>query len=274
MPDGFTDPNTDPVDLDGGDATGTTIDAPGGSPWDSHLETYPEPIRDHVLAAMKHVEGHTTKQLQEFAELRKQYEPYADLKLHERDPTEVSGYLTLAQALDDPEQGPDMVRKLADYYGLTIADIEDELEDQPDEGDDLEPDEVPNELQALLDARLKPFEEEREAREQAERLAEAQAKAEATMSEIEAEIGQSLPDDVRDDLYEIGNGFLGKVDDPLRHAWGLLSRHTTRAQSQLVDNKLREPGQAEVGPSSPASGPQISKSMADAKAEVAALLRG
>lgn len=243
-----------------------------GTPWDEYLnEKVPEPLRAMVLPHMQHVEGLTTKKLQEAAELRKQW----DGLIGDRDPEVVAQYLKIAEQLDDPEQGPELIPKIAELYGLSIAEAQelaDDIEDgQPDEGDDQ------TDIDALVEQRvqerLAPIESRFEAQEHEKRVAEVQEQIDTSLAAIKEQVGDAnWSDELAKDIEQAAVLFKdeGSVDKAIAKGWEFLKRQTSRAQTGLLAAKRDEPGQAEIGGSQPPRG----GASGDTRQRVAEIYRG
>lgn len=240
-----------------GEGDAAASEAPNSAtPWDEYLnEKVPEPLRAMVLPHMKHVEGLTTQKLQEAAELRKQW----DGLIGDRDPEMVAQYLKIAEQLDDPEQGPELIPKIAELYGLSIAEAQelaDDIEDdQPDEGDD------PTDIDALLEERLAerlgPLESKLEAQEHQKRVAEVQSQIDTSLAAIKEQVGEAnWSDELGEDIQQAAVMFKdeGSVDKAIEKGWEFLKRQSARAQTGLLAAKRGEPGQAEIGGSQPPRG--------------------
>ena len=243
-----------------GEGDAAASEAPNSAtPWDKYLaEQVPEQLRPMVLPHMQYVEGLSTKRLQEAAELRKQYEGLVG----DRDPETVAQYLKIAEQLDDPEQGPELIPQIAALYGLSIAEAQelaDDIEDgQPDEGDD------PTDIDALLEERLAerlgPLESKIEAQEHAERVAEVQSQIDTSLAGIREELRGQVDDatwqEMSKDIEQAAVMFkdAGSVDKAIEKGWEFLKRQTSRAQTGLLAAKRGEPGQAEIGGSQPPRG--------------------
>jgi hypothetical protein len=257
-----------------GDAT-TENDTHG--PWDEYLGEVPESIRDRVLDGMKHVEGLTTQKFQEAAEFRKQAEPYLGIDgLTKWDPSELQIGLQILDQLQDPEHGPDIVRRMAEQYGLKIADAdEDDGDWDDDEGyddDGAEPD-IAELVKQHVQESTAPLTQYMQEQQRKAEEAEASRQVAESFDAIQKEAGREFDDEEKNLLFQLAQGFIGKNDDPLRAGWDAYKQITGRAQKGLVEQKRREPGQAEVGPSKPDGSFQPSTSFEDAKDEVMAYLQ-
>lgn len=244
-------------------------DTAAPSPWDERLSKYPDAIREQVLDGMKYVEGLTTKKFQEAADFRKQAEPYMGIQgLTDWQPEELTQGLDLLQRLMDEEQAPELVRSLAEHYGLQLADDGEDWDDDDPEDEDGDPD-----FDSRIDERVKPLQEYVEQQQQREREREAHQQISSTFEEIEKQAGRKVGEDEREQVLTIAQGLIGKSDNPIKAGWDAYTQIVERAQKGLVTQKRREPGQAEVGPSNPDGTPQPSTSFEDAKDEVAAYLK-
>lgn len=233
------------------DVTGAQGDAASqsSSPWDPWIseQEIPEPAQHYVRNAFKHAEGLTTKRFQEAAEFRKQWEPYQQVGIHEWDPQGLQQGLALLEALEDEERGPEVIRQLAEHYGVLGGD--DEVDDDED-GED-EPD-----INSVLDEKLAPIQQFIQSQQQERIQQEAQSYFDDALKQIKKDAGRDLSDEEQTRVLQIAQSQAKAGEkDPIGSAWGIYKSIITDAERGVMSQKRQEPGRAEVGPSRPAATP-------------------
>lgn len=268
----------DTPEVDAAPEGDATPDNDATTPWSDYLGEVPESIRDRVLDGMKHVEGLTTKKFQEAAEFRKQAEPYLGIDgLTKWDPQELQVGLQILDQLQDPERGADIARRIAEQYGLKIADETPEDEGGWDDDEEFtetgEDPDIAELVKRQVQEATQPFtqqlqEQQRQAEEQ-----KAQQYVTDTMAAIQKEAGREFDEEETGLLMQLASAHVGKTDDPIRAGFETYKQIIGRGQKGLVAQKRQEPGQAEIGASKPDGSFTPSTSMSDAKDEVFAYLQ-
>lgn len=228
-PEGQGDPT--PIPQDGTAGPGQGLSSEQGL---YDLSSVPEEYRSHVERIAKDIDRNVQKKLQEHSEYRKGWEPYESLGLREYDAESVGSLLSLAQALSDEDSAREVVTRLADSLGLTIAQAE-ELVDEADPDDPLA--EIRREVEELRQFKSQ-FDLQREHQEQLEAL-------EQEFQEVVAEHGRPFSDEEKDELMTLAGRFAAE-DYPIKTAYEVINQIAGKAEVSLFSRKKAEPVAAVV----------------------------
>ena len=199
------------------------------------LNSVPTEYRSHVERIAKDIDRNVQAKLREAAEFRKGWEPYESLGLREYDAESVGSLLQLAQALSDEDSAREVVHRLAESLGLSIAEAQSIVDDAEDEDDDPLSD-IRGELEELREFKAS-FEFSRAQEAETQRLTQ-------EFAEVEAQHGKPFTDKERDLLVSMAARF-GTEDEPINAAYALMNEISGAAEKALVSGKAKEPAPAE-----------------------------
>ena len=258
---------------------GQGADAPQGNDlYTSFLDGVPSEIHDQVIPALKAQDAEFTKRFQSLSERTK---PFDELGVFDRDPEEISSYLSLADAISQAQQGSEESREALHEWWDSVGEElgfydlgSDEASDDTSIDDDFDPfnkDQLSEMLQQQVAQQIGPIADfvRQQAEAQQEQIALEEAEAEIT-GQIEELRGQhDLGDEVMDEILELAEMFV-ESDNPIQAGFEKYQSLISKGESALFNDKIQQPGTPEgSGPAATSEDPITS---ANVKDKVRALL--
>jgi predicted enzyme related to lactoylglutathione lyase len=159
----------------------------GAAPYQQYLDQIPEEFREQVEPAFKQWDASVTQRFQEASEFRKQWEPFEQIGLHNRDPQAVQWGLSVYDNLNNPQAIKAWYEEYAQANGLADPTPQ---EPQQQFGEDLYVDPVAQQTQQALSQiqeQMSQLNQWRQQQEEQSRLAQAQQLIDQQVAAIEAE---------------------------------------------------------------------------------------
>lgn len=245
-----TDPSADGVQPEPGQGDGGTS---GGQPYADYLNRLPEEVRGDVEPVFKDWNSNVNSRFEEHATYRKQWEPYEQLGLNQRDPEQVSWALQVAEAA---QQNPQALREWLDQtYGPAQA----QPEQQPQDPATFDPYDPNAQFESLLSQRLGPLQQQLEQFSQWQQNLEQQQHVQhidqqlnTAIEKLSAEHGSSLPAGVEmsDVIERFGNRYATPGADPgqvVASAWRDYQAWSNSISTAALQSKVDQPGPAVAG---------------------------
>ncbi len=189
--------NVQPVEGQGGEATGGLFD--------SYLQAVPEEHRETVTGYLKDAEKNVNERIAKASELEKQWGPYSEIQ-NLPPPEQLSELLAWSnETLTSQERFDEWVTELAQAKGMTMADAAEEVEDAEVAG--LTPEQIQQMIAEGTQQALSPLQEQQQEFME-ERGIDLETEAiKSTMSQLEKEAGITLDETQRGQVYKLGMPF-------------------------------------------------------------------
>ena len=217
------------------------------------LDSVDPEIREQLTPHLKAIEGNVTKKLQEAAEFRKCWEPYAELGLQDVDPAHLQQLLEFAQMAQDPEQ-------FGSWWKTGDLGLEDLGLEGLEEAGGLTKDEVQELVSKAVQERLNPIESVLQEQQQAQaveavnqEISDALAKVEAdnaALFEGDAEEKEQVQEAIIRLAYPYSEGDDGmSVEDMIAKGFEDYKSFIAKGEKGLFEQKDGQPAPPE-GPGS------------------------
>jgi hypothetical protein len=194
------------------------------------LSTVPEQYRSEVERIAKDIDRNAQAKFREAADYRKQWQPFEELGVNQRDPEQIRQLLELSQLLSDESTAQDAVLQLAQRVGLEVEGLEAPPEPEYD----------PNaELRAMVEQLSAAENDRQQQAAQAQELERLQGE----WDEIVHEHGP-FTDEQQQLIVELASRF-DSEEQPIKAAHRLFNQIAGHAEQGLVKAKSGEPSAAE-----------------------------
>ena len=201
------------------------------------LSAVPEQYRSEVERIAKDIDRNVNSKLQEYADHRKQWEPFQELGLQDFDPEGVGALLQFATRLSE---GGDTAREALSNLA---ASLEIDLGQAPaaDAGE-------PSEDTPLTRAEFEAWKQAQdEARLEAQYAQEAEAGFREEYAEILKANGKPFTPEENQRLLDLARRFQADHDQPIKAAYELINSIAGGAEAALVNGQPTPPAPAEPG---------------------------
>jgi hypothetical protein len=221
----------------------------------------PAELAPLVMEALKHKDADVTRGFQEHKQFREQWEPFSKIQgLGDMSPEDVGQLVEWSQAMNDPQAFQAWYEGVGQQLGLSPELDEDawvrmgeekgwfegggEGEGQQENGQGFDPNQLQSMLDSMLEQKLQPVQQWLGSQEQNQQAEQIKTQWEQQMSSLADQHGVKL-DDARDDILHLMAGYLDDgVDDPVSKAFEHYMRISGKAQGDLIEDKLKQPGGA------------------------------
>lgn len=258
--------NTDPAQPSGQGGNGDT-------PYAEYLNRIPEEVRSEVEPVFRDWDSNTTRRFQEAADYKRGWEPFEQLGVNTREPSEVEWAMQFVDALQNPQAIRDWYGEYAKDHGLSPAQ---NGEQQEEEFSDPS-------MQALIErtlqAQLGPVSSQlaeisnwREAREVEAREAQALTQIRSEMNDLKAK----HPDDFNESMVEklLPQYIESDPANAVSRAFADWQAIQAQVQTDWTQGKADQPGGAVSGGSADGSAEPISTLKQASDAALAQLRAG
>jgi hypothetical protein len=214
-----------------------------------------------LMEALKHKDADVTRGFQEHKQFREQWEPFSKIQgLGDMSPEDVGQLVEWSQAMNDPQAFQAWYEGVGQQLGLSPELDEDawvrmgeekgwfegggEGEGQQENGQGFDPNQLQSMLDSMLEQKLQPVQQWLGSQEQNQQAEQIKTQWEQQMSSLADQHGVKL-DDARDDILHLMAGYLDDgVEDPVSKAFEHYLRISGKAQGDLIEDKLNQPGGA------------------------------
>lgn len=173
-----------------------------GSPFDSYLSTVPEEAREAAQTWFQDTSKGLNEKLEQAAELRKQWEPYAGIQ-NLPPPEQLSELLAWSNdTLTSQERFDQWVTELAEQKGMTRAEAQEQVQDDLQEG--LSPEQIQQQIDERAQAVMAPFQEQLANLEQERGIDVEYAAITGELGRLEKEAKVELSEQERGTVYRLG----------------------------------------------------------------------
>jgi hypothetical protein len=220
----------------------------------------PAELAPLVMEALKHKDADVTRGFQEHKTFREQWEPYSKVNgLQEMSPEDLGQLVEWSQAMNDPQAFQAWWEGVGQQLGLSPELDEDawvrmgeergwfqdgEGEQGGEDGQGFDPSQLQSMLDQMLEQKLQPVQQWLGSQEQNQQAEQIKTQWEQQMSSLADRHGVKL-DDARDDILHLMAGYLDDgVEDPVSKAFEHYLRISGKAQGDLIEDKLNQPGGA------------------------------
>jgi len=206
------------------------------------LDSVAPEVRDQLTPHLKKIEGNVTKRFQEAADYRKQWEPYEQLGLADKDPAQIKQLLDFAQLAQDPEQFKSWWEAAGKEMGFT--------DDKPVEEDDFDLDaedfsaeKIQELIQKQVEEKVGPIQAKFQEQEKERLEAEANKEVDSALSEILD--GKEVSDEDKEDIlafawaYSDENG--GDAKTAIQKGYERYARLVGQGANGLLAQKTNQP---------------------------------
>lgn len=231
--------------------------AAGDSPYAEYLNRIPEDARSEAEAAFKQWDSDTTRKFQDAADYRRNWEPFEQLGVQDRDPAEIEWAMQFVDALQNPTTIREWYDTYAQQHGLTS---------QHDQGgDDLQEFVDPSmqsALERMLQSQLGPVASQlaeistwREAQEMANREAQAMAQIRSELDDLHAKHGDEFNESMVEKL--LPQYIESDPQHAVQRAWDDWQAIRNQIEQQTISGKASQPAGAVSGGTADGSPPAI-----------------
>jgi hypothetical protein len=220
----------------------------------------PAELAPLVMEALKHKDADVTRGFQEHKSFREQWEPYSKVSgLQDMSPEDVSALVEWSQQMNDPQAFQAWYEGVGQQLGLSPELDEDawvrmgeergwfeggEEQGNGENGQGFDPNQMQQMLDQMLEQKLQPVQQWLGSQEQNQQAEQIKTQWEQQMGSLAEQHGVKL-DDARDDILHLMAGYLDDgVEDPVSKAFEHYLRISGKAQGDLIENKLNQPGGA------------------------------
>ena len=234
------------------------------APYAEYLNRIPEEGRAAAEEAFKAWDADTTRKFQDAAEHRKAWEPFEQLGVNQRDPSEVEWALSMLEAAkNNPQSIAEWYEQYAEQHGLTPAEAAQQAAAAQPAVDEFGGIYDQAALESLLQSQLTPLQQRldaiaqrEEAREYKERLQEAERHIEEQFTQLQSQHPDAFDIKGADgkpiDVRAVIENFTGKyIETDPQHAvqrafadWDALR---SQLESGFLNGKAQQPGAPEGG---------------------------
>lgn len=223
----------------------------------------PAELAPLVMEALKHKDADVTRGFQEHKQFREQWEPYSKIDgLNNVPPEDLAQLVEWSRTMENPEAFQAWHQGVAEQLGLSPQLDEDSWVSMGEqngwfEGGDPEsqnggepgqfdPNQVQQMIQQALQQELEPVKKWQGQQEQQAAAAQTYSQWEGQLKGL-AEQNHLKFDDIKDDVANLASGLLAQGEDPagvMPKAFEHYMRMTGKAQGDLMEDKLGQPGGA------------------------------
>jgi hypothetical protein len=218
----------------------------------------PAELAPLVMEALKHKDADVTRGFQEHKQFRETWEPYSKVEgLNEMDPEDLSALVEWSRTMENPEAFQAWYQGVGEQLGLNSELDEDSWvrmgeekgwfeggEGEPQENGQFDPAQLQGMIEQALEQKMQPVQQWLGSQEQNQQAEQIKTQWEQQMGSLAEQHGVKL-DEARDDILHLMAGYLDDgVDDPVSRAFEHYMRISGKAQGDLVESKLNQPGGA------------------------------
>jgi hypothetical protein len=222
----------------------------------------PAELAPLVMEALKHKDADVTRGFQEHKQFRETWEPYSKVQgLNEMDPEDLASLVEWSRTMENPEAFQAWYQGVGEQLGLNNNSELDEdswvrmgeergwfdggeSDGQPNGESGLDPAQLQSMIEQALEQKMQPVQQWLGSQEQNQQAEQIKTQWEQQMGSLADQHGVKL-DDARDDILHLMAGYLDDgEDDPVSRAFEHYLRISGKAQGDLIEGKLGQPGGA------------------------------
>jgi hypothetical protein len=237
--------------------------AGGGSPYAEYLDRIPEDARSEAEAAFKQWDSDTTRKFQDAAEYRRNWEPFEQMGVQQRDPAEIEWAMQFVDALQNPTTIREWYDTYAQEHGLTSPD------DQGGYQEFVDPS-TQSALERMLQSQLGPVASQlaeisqwREAQELEAREAQAMAQIRSELDDLKSKHGADFNESMVEKL--LPQYIESDPQHAVQRAWDDWQAIRNQIEQDTISGKANQPAGAVSGGTADGSPPEI-RTLKDAAA--------
>lgn len=238
----------------------------GSAPWADYLDRIPEDAREAASEAFKDWDAQTTRRFQDAAEYRKNWEPFEELGVNQRDPGDVEWGMQFVDALEDPQAIKQWYEEYAKQHNLTGQEQQEQPYVDPDTQSYLE-----QQFQGQLGPIAQQLADLAEWRQQQEQSAREQAAQANINSQLDALKSEDGFDRSKVEMF-LPRHINADPDNAVRLAWEDYTSLRSQLQKEALQGKLDTPPAAEAGGVA-GTFPEQPKTLAEARVQALEQLR-